>query len=117
MTVDAVRGAALTVRRGEVVGLVGASGRGKSTLARCVLQLERVDGGTVTLNGLQLDRLRGGALRRERRTPRSSFRTHAARLNPRRMARDIIREPLDYLASAVPRSASPASRLCSNALA
>jgi peptide/nickel transport system ATP-binding protein len=44
-----VRDAALAVGRGEVVGLVGPSGCGKSTLARCLLALERTDGGEVLL--------------------------------------------------------------------
>ena len=53
-TVKAVDGVNLTVRRGEVLGLVGESGCGKSTLARTILQLVPTTGGTVVLNGRNL---------------------------------------------------------------
>ena len=41
----------LAVDEHEVVALIGASGSGKSTLLRCVNLLERVDDGTITLDG------------------------------------------------------------------
>jgi ABC-type multidrug transport system fused ATPase/permease subunit len=46
--------ASLTVRRGEIVGLVGRSGAGKSTLAELLLALREPDSGTVTLDGVEL---------------------------------------------------------------
>lgn len=47
----AVNGVDLTLREGEVVALVGQSGSGKTTLARCILALEDVTSGTITLDG------------------------------------------------------------------
>ncbi|WP_308190605.1 amino acid ABC transporter ATP-binding protein [Streptomyces sp. HPF1205] len=44
----------LTVRRGEVVTVIGPSGSGKSTLCRAVNRLERVDSGTITIDGRPL---------------------------------------------------------------
>jgi polar amino acid transport system ATP-binding protein len=44
-------GVDLTVDDHEVVAVIGPSGSGKSTLLRCVDLLERVDGGTITLDG------------------------------------------------------------------
>ncbi len=41
----------MTVRRGEVVSLLGPSGSGKSTFLRCINHLERVDGGEISVNG------------------------------------------------------------------
>jgi glutamate transport system ATP-binding protein len=44
----------LTVRRGEVVVVIGPSGSGKSTLCRAINRLETIDGGTITLHGQPL---------------------------------------------------------------
>src|SRR5688572_23842727 len=41
----------LTVARGEVVVVLGPSGSGKSTLCRCVNRLERIDSGTISIDG------------------------------------------------------------------
>src|ERR687883_317654 len=44
----------LTVRRGEVVVVIGPSGSGKSTLCRCINRLETIDSGTITIDGVRL---------------------------------------------------------------
>ena len=41
----------LEVQKGEIFGLIGKSGEGKSTLLRCVNMLEQRDSGTISLNG------------------------------------------------------------------
>ncbi len=46
-----LRGIDMSVNEHEVVCLIGASGSGKSTLLRCINLLEKVDGGTITING------------------------------------------------------------------
>lgn len=48
------RGIDLAMQRGEGVVLLGANGCGKSTLLRCMIGLERVDAGTVTIDGIGL---------------------------------------------------------------
>jgi polar amino acid transport system ATP-binding protein len=49
--VDVLKGVSLTVRRGEVVVIVGASGSGKTTFIRCLNHLERVQSGRILVNG------------------------------------------------------------------
>lgn len=51
----ALKGASLSVKRGEVVCLIGPSGSGKSTFLRCIHGLEKPDGGEVYLEGKLLD--------------------------------------------------------------
>ncbi len=46
-----LRDISLTVRRGEVVSVIGPSGSGKSTMLRCATLLERMDGGSLTYLG------------------------------------------------------------------
>jgi oligopeptide/dipeptide ABC transporter ATP-binding protein len=61
-------GVNLKVWPGEIVGLVGETGSGKTTLARTVVGLIRPRGGRVLFDGAEISRLRGAARRRERRT-------------------------------------------------
>jgi D-methionine transport system ATP-binding protein len=65
--VAALDGVDLSVRTGEVFGVVGRSGAGKSTLVRCVTLLERPTAGTVTLDGRIVTDLPPAELRRQRR--------------------------------------------------
>ena len=52
--VTAVDGVDLTVREGEIFGVLGRSGAGKSTLLRCVNLLERPDAGRVVIDGADM---------------------------------------------------------------
>ncbi|MBQ5961217.1 MAG: ATP-binding cassette domain-containing protein [Firmicutes bacterium] len=49
--VAAVRDVSLTIRDGEVYGIIGYSGAGKSTLVRCINFLEKPDSGSIALSG------------------------------------------------------------------
>ena len=51
---QALKGISTTVRRGEVVVIVGPSGSGKSTFIRCVNRLERHDAGRIVVDGTEL---------------------------------------------------------------
>ncbi|ASS64053.1 MULTISPECIES: amino acid ABC transporter ATP-binding protein [Bacillus] len=44
----------LHIKKGEVVVIIGPSGSGKSTLLRCINQMETVDGGALTVNGVSI---------------------------------------------------------------
>ncbi len=48
----------LTINRGEIVGVVGGSGSGKSVLLKTLIGLHRPDKGTVTIDGTKLDKLK-----------------------------------------------------------
>jgi D-methionine transport system ATP-binding protein len=63
---DAVRELSLSVRAGEILGLIGKSGAGKSTLLRLINLLERPDAGRVWVGGRELTALKPAELRRER---------------------------------------------------
>ncbi len=56
-TVDALRNVNLTIRDGDIYGIIGMSGAGKSTLVRCINMLERPTEGTVLLDGADLGML------------------------------------------------------------
>jgi phosphonate transport system ATP-binding protein len=60
---EALKSVNLTVDRGEIVAVVGRSGAGKSTLLRCINGLERPTEGSVVLDGSDVARLSGPALR------------------------------------------------------
>jgi polar amino acid transport system ATP-binding protein len=51
---DVLRGIDLVVEDHEVIGLIGASGSGKSTLLRCIDLLERVDAGSIWVEGVEI---------------------------------------------------------------
>jgi len=51
---EVLRGVTLTVPRGELAAIIGPSGGGKSTFLRCLIGLERPDGGTIEVGGVKL---------------------------------------------------------------
>ena len=55
--VDALRNINLTIRDGDIYGIIGMSGAGKSTLVRCINMLERPTEGAVIWDGTDLGKL------------------------------------------------------------
>jgi len=93
-TVKAVDGVTLSVKKGEVLGLVGESGCGKSTLARTILQLLPTTAGTVLLGGRNLTTADAAEVRAARRDLQMIFQDPYASLNPRMTVFDTLAEPL-----------------------
>ncbi|UFU06728.1 ABC transporter ATP-binding protein [Ruania halotolerans] len=89
-TVRAVDGVSLNVARGEVVGLVGESGCGKSSFARAVVGLERVSAGSVRLDGRDVQPV-GWRVRSDVRV-QMVFQNPYSSLNPRRTIGSQIRD-------------------------
>jgi len=64
---QALRGLSLQVEPGEFTGIMGPSGSGKTTFLNCVSTIDAPTSGSILLDGVRLDRLRGKALSRFRR--------------------------------------------------
>jgi oligopeptide transport system ATP-binding protein len=92
--VRAVDGVSLSVRQGEVLGLVGESGCGKSTLARTILQLVPTTGGAVILGGRNLTEASPAEIQACRKTLQMIFQDPYASLNPRMTVYATLAEPL-----------------------
>ncbi|WBB81236.1 ATP-binding cassette domain-containing protein [Micromonospora sp. WMMD882] len=92
--VTVVDDVSMRVDEGEIVGLVGESGCGKTTLARVVAGLDRPTGGVVRFAGTDVHRLRGGALRAYRRQAQLVFQDPYLSLSPRQTVRQTVAEPL-----------------------
>jgi oligopeptide/dipeptide ABC transporter ATP-binding protein len=91
--VQAVDGVSLTIRRGKTLGLVGETGCGKSTLARCIAGLIPATSGKVYFEGKDITNLPRGAMRPFRREIQMIFQDPYGALNPRRRVGSIIGEP------------------------
>lgn len=55
--VEALKDISLSVKEGEIFGVIGQSGAGKSTLIRCINMLERPTSGQVVVDGVDLTKL------------------------------------------------------------
>jgi len=82
------------VHEGETLGLVGASGSGKSTIARCLVGLEQPDGGEITYRGARIDQLSRGQRRAYAREIQYIFQDPFSSLPPRMRVGDLLEEPL-----------------------
>jgi oligopeptide/dipeptide ABC transporter ATP-binding protein len=92
--VQAVDGVSFTVNKGETLGVVGESGCGKSTMARCIMRLLDSTGGKIVFDGKDITNLSGKDLLRVRRDLMMVFQDPYASLNPHKRVGAIIGEAL-----------------------
>jgi len=111
--VRAVDGVSMTLRQGEMYGLLGRSGAGKSTLARLLAALELPDGGEVLLHGRGFVAGGRGPRGARRRAVQVVFQDPAGALDPRQSIGSIVAEPLivHRLVPAAQRDAAVAALL------
>ena len=93
--VRAVEDVSFQVQRAETFGLVGESGCGKSTVARCILRLIRPTAGRVLLDGEDLLSMPPARLRDVRRELQLVFQDPYASLDPRLTIRRTLLQPLE----------------------
>ena len=79
---------------GQTLALVGASGSGKSTAARCIARLEQPDSGQIWMDGTDLLQLDSRALFPVRSKIQMIFQDAVTSMNPRFSAAQVIEEPL-----------------------
>jgi ABC-type glutathione transport system ATPase component len=90
----AVDGIDFEIPAGKILALVGQSGSGKSTVARCVTRLEIPDAGEIWLGETEISRLGSRELRPFRTQVQMIFQDVVTSMNPQFSAADVIQEPL-----------------------
>jgi oligopeptide/dipeptide ABC transporter ATP-binding protein len=94
-SVKAVDGVDFVLESGGTLGVVGESGCGKSTMARCVARLLEPTGGKIIFDGRDITHLTRNDMRPVRRDMMMVFQDPYASLNPRKRVGAIVAEPLD----------------------
>ena len=92
--VKAVNGVDFFINKGETLGLVGESGCGKSTVGKCIIGLEAITEGSITMDGLEISAMKEQERRHIRKDIQMVFQNPYASLNQRRNILQIIDEPM-----------------------
>ncbi len=92
--VHAVDGVSFDIKHGEILGVVGESGCGKTTTGRLLVRLENPTGGSMVFRGQDVAQLRGPELKDFRRRVQMIFQDPYESLNPRFTVFQTVAEPL-----------------------
>jgi peptide/nickel transport system ATP-binding protein len=92
--IRAVDGVSVTIREGEVLGLAGESGCGKTTTAMLVLRMHAPTEGEIYYKGNLISQLKGSKLKEFRKDAQMVFQDPYESLNPRYTVFDTVAEPL-----------------------
>jgi len=92
--VRAVDGISFSIRRGKVLGLVGESGCGKTTVGRSLLRLTPATSGSVEIAGINVYGVKKQELRSARKNMQIVFQDPYSSLNPRLTVGEIVGEAL-----------------------
>jgi peptide/nickel transport system ATP-binding protein len=92
--IKAVDDISFDIRRGEIFGLIGESGSGKTTTGKLVMKLIEPTSGQMVFNGEDVTRLDKEKLKQYRRKVQMIFQDPYASMNPRFKIKDVLEEPL-----------------------
>jgi peptide/nickel transport system ATP-binding protein len=95
LVVKAVDNVSFVLERGKVLVIAGASGSGKTTVAKLVMRAFEPDDGSVIFEGKNVTRCKGSQLREFRTAVHMVYQDPYASLNPRMKISDIVMEPLN----------------------
>jgi oligopeptide/dipeptide ABC transporter ATP-binding protein len=93
--VHAVNGVSFAVGKGSILGLVGESGCGKTTIARCIVGLEKCSDGNIYFHGEAIGHLSTKQFRPYRKKLQMVFQDPSDSLNPRMSIKQTLMEPLN----------------------
>jgi len=93
--IRAVDGVSFEIRRGEIFGLIGESGSGKTTTGKLVMKLIEPTGGRILFNGRDVTTIDKNQTKEYRRQVQMIFQDPYASMNPRFKIRDVLEEPLE----------------------
>lgn len=94
--VDVLHNVSFNIKEGETYGLVGESGSGKSTIGKCIIGLNRLTGGSVRYDGMELaESYKNKEIRKKQLEIQMIFQDPMSSLNPKKKVGEIIGSALD----------------------